>query len=99
MGARLKCNIERSSRGALCGSANGIYLGMRPAKSLMRPLAYDFIIFHEHRAYQRVGVHKALPFPGEVQRSFHEENIYFLHSVLAILSRMPFTNLDESDSP
>ena len=100
MAAGLKSGIKRRSLRA--GATQGIHLGMRPAEKFMRALRENFAVFHEHRADQRIGMRPAPAFERDVERAAHKTDVlktYFLHSVLAMRSRMPLTNLDESSSP
>ena len=103
MSTRLQTDIKRrTGKIFFFGVQNGVHFCMGAAKPQMRAFTDDFMVFDQYGAHDRIRTHLSDSALGDLDRSFHEQNIlggYFLHSVLAILSRMPLTNFEESASP
>ena len=105
MRARLKVYVKCRPFRIFLGGKDRVNLGMALAIALMSALSDNLAFFHDHGADQRIGVRFSAARAGKKKCPPHEEFVlgghYFLvgFSVLAMWSKMPFTNLEESDSP
>src|SRR3989338_6895568 len=105
MRARFEIHVKgRALRIGLAGKKR-VDLGMALAIALMRALADDFVAFDHDGAHQRIRMRLSAAGSRKEDRPLHEMRVFVCHyflagfSVLAIRSRIPFTNLEESDSP
>ena len=102
MNAGLEIDIKSGARGIFGAALHRLDFRMGAAEFFVEAFSDDAALFDKNGSDKRIRVHPALAALGQIQRQLHEEFIvilYFLHSVFAIRSKIPFTNFEESASP
>lgn len=102
MSARFERHIKGRAR-EVFNSPESMDFRVGPSELFMSSACDNPAIFDDNGSDHGIGMRFSQAPRGQSERFLHEKNILgsysLLHSFLAILSRIPFTNLEESGSP